>query len=319
MSVFARRVWRIAPGTRVLVWLFVVLAGVSIPALAYLLYRDEGERWLALGLVALAAACLLYAWRFGLHPRLVAAPDGVSVVNPGRRAHLDWEDITVVAPGEDGLVVGSPEQQSEAWCVQKSTRAARRGRRTRADAVADELTDLLEAYAPLPSDDTTGLRIRRARADEVRRLARMERAASGAALAHVFPPERHPYPMESVVARWQRLLRDGGVWVVILELFDAPVGYLAYSVDTVLHLGVAPSQTRRGYGSALLEYATAEIFSGGAPEARLWVLDQNTSARAFYDAHGWQLTDESRESPYPPHPTESVWVRRNPAAPRRRR
>ena len=73
-----------------------------------------------------------------------------------------------------------------------------------------------------------------------------------------------------------------------------PVGFVAFDDDTVLHLGVVPDQTRRGYGSALLEFASLEIFAGGAREASLWVLADNEAARAFYRAHGWTETGERR-------------------------
>ena len=54
--------------------------------------------------------------------------------------------------------------------------------------------------------------------------------------------------------------------------------------------------TRRGYGSALLEFATLELFSGAEREASLWVLTGNEAARAFYRAHRWAETEERRRS-----------------------
>ena len=79
----------------------------------------------ALALLALLA--LLYAWRFGLHPRLVADDDGVHVRNPFSSRSFAWSDITLVAPGENGLVIGSDDEVVEAWCVQKSNVVDRAG------------------------------------------------------------------------------------------------------------------------------------------------------------------------------------------------
>ena len=107
--------------------------------------------------------------------------------------------------------------------------------------------------------------------------------------------------------------------VVVLEHRDDPVGFVAFDADTVLHLGVLPDHGRRGYGSALLELATTEIFDGGAPRAQLWVLVGNAGARAFYAALGWRETEDRRDCPYPPHPPELRLERRNPTAPRRGR
>jgi ribosomal protein S18 acetylase RimI-like enzyme len=319
MSDQTRRVWRAGKPGLVLVGLFAVVAGVAIPVLAYLIYRSEGTAWIPALLIALTVLALAYAWRFGLHPRLVATDRGVEVINPLRRSFLDWDDITVVAPGENGLVVASEEQRAEAWCVQKSNRAAKRGKVTRADLIAHELLDILEQFDPPLEDEHTGLRIRRARFDESRLLTQLERGASEAALAHLFPPKQYPYPTAEISRRWRRLLRDGRTHVHILQLNDEPVGYVAFGGGWLQHLGVLAEHTRRGYGSALLEFASLELFSTAEPEASLWVLTGNEAARAFYRAHQWIETDDRRQSEYPPHPESVRMVRKNPTAPRRSR
>jgi ribosomal protein S18 acetylase RimI-like enzyme len=85
------------------------------------------------------------------------------------------------------------------------------------------------------------------------------------------------------------------------------------------HLGVRVDQHRRGYGSALLEFASLEVFAEGVPEASLWVLSGNEAARSFYRAHGWTETEERNTAEFPPFPEERKLVRRNPSAPRRGR
>ena len=319
MSEPTRRAWRAGPVTMFFVGLFAITAGLVIPTLAYLIYRAEQTPWIPGLLVLLTVMALLYAWRFGLHPRLRATDAHVEVVNPFRRHSFDWDDITLIAPGENGLIIGSADDVAEAWCVQKSNFAARRGRFTRADRIAHQLIDILELHDPPLEDEETGLRIRRARPDEHRLLTRLERAASEEALSHVFPPEDYPYPVNDVTRRWRRVLRDRFSHVHLLELFDAPVGYVAFDDDTVLHLGVVPHQTRRGYGSALIEFACLEIFSSGVGGASLWVLAENEVARAFYRSHGWTDTDDRRKAEFPPYPEEIRMTRRNPSAPRRSR
>jgi ribosomal protein S18 acetylase RimI-like enzyme len=261
---------------------------------------------------------LLYAWRFGLYPSLRATDTELVVHNPFRTVRFLWEDITLVTSGENGLVIGSEDLQAEAWCIQKSRSATRRGRRTRSDRVVAELLDLLEQHEPPPEDAELGLRIRRARPDESRLLTRMERAASEAELGHVFPPEQYPYPTAEVLQRWRRLLRDRQTRVSILEQAGEPVGFVAFGRDTVLHLGVVPELVRRGHGTALLDYAVDELFARGVASASLWVLTDNRTARSFYRARGFVETDERRACEFPPFPEELKMVRRNPAAPRRR-
>ena len=315
----ARRVWRAGRPSLVLVGVFAVAAGVVIPALAYLIYRSEGSPWIPALLIVLTALALAYAWRFGLHPRLIVTDAGIEVVNPLRRTKIDWNDITVIAPGENGLVIATEDDTTEAWCVQKSNRAAKRGEVTRADRIAHELLDILEALEPPLEDEQTGLRIRRARFDESRLLATLEQGSSELALAHIFPPEQYPYPLAEVQKRWRRRLRNARTKVYVLERQDEPVGYVAFGDGMIHHLGVLADRHRRGYGSVLLEFASLEVFAEGTPQASLWVLSANEVARAFYRAHGWNETEERQTAEFPPFPEELKLVRRNPSAPRRSR
>jgi ribosomal protein S18 acetylase RimI-like enzyme len=296
---------------------FALAAGIIIPILAYLIYKNGSALWLPALLILLTMLALLYAWRFGFHPRLRVTEQKVEIINPFRRHSFEWNDITVIAPGENGLLIGSQEDAAEAWCVQKSNFASRRGRLTRADRIAGQLLDVVELYDPPFRNEENGLRIRRARPDESRLLTQLERAASEAALAHVFPPEQYPYPTSAVSRRWRQVLRDPFMQTYLLELLDGPVGYVAFDAETVHHLGIVPDSTRRGYGSSLLELACMEIYAGGAREAYCWVLADNHAARAFYRALGWTETGERRESEYPPHPQCLHLTRRNPHAPRR--
>jgi ribosomal protein S18 acetylase RimI-like enzyme len=319
MTVSSRRVWRAARPTLLIVGIFAGTAGIALPVLAYLIYRREQSLWLAVVLLALAVLILLYAWRYGLHPKIWTRGHVLRIDNPFRRYEFDWDDITLIAPGENGLVVASDEQVAEAWCVQKSNTATRKGRLTRADRIASSLLDILEIYHPPISDEETGLRIRRARPHESALLTRIERATSKAGLTHIFPAEKFPYPTNAVAKRWRRLLHDRSIRVHILDRLDKPVGYVAFNADTILHLGVDPKHQRRGYGSALLEFASLEIFDAGMSDAQVWVLVENHGARAFFRWHGWRDTADRRNCRYPPRPLELKMVRRNPSAPRRSR
>lgn len=315
----SRRVWRAAPATLTAVVVFTVLAAGSVAGLAYLIYRREGSPWIPGALALLALLALLYAWRFGLHPRLVADDDGVHVRNPFSSRSFAWPDITLVAPGENGLLIGSDDDVVEAWCVQKSNASIAQGRFTRADAVAHDLIDALELRDPPLEDSETGLRIRRARPDEARLLTRIERAASEEHLEHLFPPEEFPYPVREVTARWRRLLHDPAarVFVLVHSDDDDTLGLVAFAAGELLHLAVVPHRTRLGYGSALLEFAVRQIHDGGEPEGGLWVLEGNAGARAFYRRHGWTDTGQRRPCRYPPNPEELRMVKQVRSRPRR--
>ena len=135
MSKGPHRVWRAAPPTLALVIVFCAAAGICVPVLAYLILIQEQSPVLSAFLAGSAVIALLYGWRFGLHPSVRADQSGVTVRNPRRKVRFAWSDITVLAPGENGLLIASEADHVEAWCVQKSRWATKRRRHTRADRI----------------------------------------------------------------------------------------------------------------------------------------------------------------------------------------
>jgi GNAT superfamily N-acetyltransferase len=304
-----RRVWRASSVTLLLVGLLVLIGLVAIPGLAYLVWVQRQDLSIPVALVVLGLLVSAYGWRFGLHPR-IDADQRLMVVNPFDRSLFEWHELTIVRPGEDGLILAAPGHVTAAWCVQKSALATRRGWVTRADRVAFDLVGLADRHDPGPLRDQPDARVRRARHDEVRRLARLERTVATAELPHIFPPEVYPYPFEDIVRRWRRLLRDPRIRVRILEVNDAPAGYLAFDDARVRQLGVLPRWMGRRLGTMLLEYACAGIFAAGVEEAHLWVLADNTKARTFLRSRGWTDTGRRRDCEFPPYPQEVLMVRR---------
>lgn len=51
----------------------------------------------------------------------------------------------------------------------------------------------------------------------------------------------------------------------------------------------------RGYGSMMMEYILREIKTAGFNKVMLWVFEENTSARKFYEKHGFILTEKSKK------------------------
>ena len=66
--------------------------------------------------------------------------------------------------------------------------------------------------------------IREARLDEAEALAEIQRDASVAAFAHIFPPDRYPYPIDEVQARWAEAVEDPELTVLVAELDGAAAG-----------------------------------------------------------------------------------------------
>ena len=66
-------------------------------------------------------------------------------------------------------------------------------------------------------------------------------------------------------------------------------GFLHYGGDEVRRLYVEPVMQSQGIGAALLEYAIRELNG-----KRLWVLEKNPRAIAFYQQHAFRVTEEHR-------------------------
>ena len=124
-------------------------------------------------------------------------------------------------------------------------------------------------------------------------LRDLEKAANLVALAHVFPPQDHPYPDQVVLDRWRDVLADPAVTTLVGEDDEGLTAFAAFDADTLLHLGVRPDQ----WGSGL-----AATVMGLVPSRRLWCLADNHRARRFYERLGWQLTGHEKAETFPPFP-----------------
>lgn len=336
-----RRTWRAASSTLVLVWVFIGVAVIALPGLAVTLWVRGGDRLIAGALIAMTVVAVGYAWRFGLHPRLSLSDTELEIRNPLRTRRILLDDVSGVEP-ENGLRITAGGRVNEVWCVQTSSAALRQHQRGRADEVIAELIPHLRAVARPPGvepsaatppaetppaetpvelepltgpgevddgsadevdDEEPELVIHRATRADAETLAGLEQQSSEAALAHVFPPAEHPYPVDDVTVRWAERLADRTVRVRIAEIDGEPVGYLAYRAEVILHLGVIPDRQRRGHGRALMDYAARDI-RREHDEIGLWVLRDNETARDFYREYGFVDTDQERLCEYPPQPVE---------------
>ena len=142
--------------------------------------------------------------------------------------------------------------------------------------------------------------IRQADESDVHDLYLVERAASSTGLAHVFGDTA--FPADDVLARWQLVIDDPSVTVLVDDLDGVPVGYAAFGDGWLRHFGVVPRLWGTGRAhdlyAAVLEASTA----AGAPATYLWVLVDNRRARAFYRRLGWRDTDVQEHETFAPYP-----------------
>ena len=147
--------------------------------------------------------------------------------------------------------------------------------------------------------------IREARPDEAGALAAIQRDASLAALADIFPPELYPYPLDDVTRRWEESLADGGVTVLVAEENGTAAGVAGCRREWLDGLYVLPQWwgPRRGQGPARRGPRPA-TGAEGCGRCHLWVLEDNGRARTFYERLGWIENGTSRVVPFPPNPID---------------
>ena len=140
--------------------------------------------------------------------------------------------------------------------------------------------------------------IRRATTADAALLAAIQEEASRAGVAHVYPPERFPFPTAAVQERWRLFTAEGGFAVVTDE------GFAAVADPFLEAIYVRPSSWGSGLAVTLHDAAVAELRARGVARARLWVLEENDRARRFYERLGWRADGTSRVVEFPPNPID---------------
>jgi GNAT superfamily N-acetyltransferase len=126
------------------------------------------------------------------------------------------------------------------------------------------------------------MRIRPAEVHEMNLIAEVHEQTACVAYAHIFPDQ--PFPREETLARWQGFSGQ----IIVAEEDNAVIGFVALDESELHALYVLPNCQGRGVGSQLLQAAcTISI---------LWVLQENHSARKFYEAHGWMAEGKKRSA-----------------------
>lgn len=143
---------------------------------------------------------------------------------------------------------------------------------------------------------------------DVEALVTIQREASVAGFANVFPPERYPYPTDEVRELWRETVVDPNVDVYVAESDAVAIGTVTVDTEFLRQLYVLPAHWGTGIGSALLQRGLERMRERGATQAKLWTLEGNERGRRFYEHRGWTLTDVTRVVPYPPNPIDVQYV-----------
>lgn len=100
--------------------------------------------------------------------------------------------------------------------------------------------------------------------------------------------------------RFARLIADDVTDMAVVEDEAELAGFISFGparevegIGEVYAIYVGSDFWGRGFGSALLRGAQDRLASE-FDRAMLWVLTDNTRARAFYERHGWRATGDSQ-------------------------
>lgn len=134
-------------------------------------------------------------------------------------------------------------------------------------------------------------------------LLRVQAAGSVAALGHLFPQDRYPFPVDAVRARWVQELADPGTdCFAVLGEDDLLAGFAATRGDELLHVGTSLDTWGTGLAGLAHDEVLGHLASQGHVSAWLRVFEANERARRFYVRRGWAPTGERSESTFAPYP-----------------
>jgi ribosomal protein S18 acetylase RimI-like enzyme len=131
--------------------------------------------------------------------------------------------------------------------------------------------------------DDEETRIRVADAADAAAIARIHLDSRAATMPYLPPQQRS----HDEVTAWIRdiVLRRCRTWVAVRDA--EIVGYAALDGDLLDDLYLRPNLRRQGIGTLLLD----EVRRHSPDGVSLYVFQQNTRARAFYERHGFTVLD----------------------------
>ena len=141
--------------------------------------------------------------------------------------------------------------------------------------------------------------IRRATAAEAETLFDIQKAASLLAFAGIFTG---PFPDDEIHADWTARLTDPDREVLVAERAGQALGFATRAPEMLDQLFVLPDAQGTGVGSALHDAVLDRQQAAGDTICRLWVLEANQLARAFYERRGWRADGDTRRTNQPPRP-----------------
>lgn len=145
--------------------------------------------------------------------------------------------------------------------------------------------------------------LRRMTTDDLDELLCIQCEGAVAALGHIFPQGTHPFPTESIRARWiEEIASPDTDCFIVVGSSGEIAGFAATRADEFLHFGIAMHLWGSGLANTAHDDVLDHLSSQGRHRAWLRVFEHNGRARRFYERHGWTATEERSTTPFAPHP-----------------
>jgi GNAT superfamily N-acetyltransferase len=154
-----------------------------------------------------------------------------------------------------------------------------------------------------------GVQIREAKPEDSELLFSMQRESALAGFAHIFPPDKYPFPDEAERSTWTELLRSSEALILVAEQDEQPVGLAVVGHEEVVRFFVVPECWGSEVADVLHDAVLHSFRKRGTSICRLWVLEENRRARRFYERRGWSLDGRRRLSTFPPFPASVGYSR----------
>ncbi|MPZ48437.1 MAG: GNAT family N-acetyltransferase [Dehalococcoidia bacterium] len=201
----------------------------------------------------------------------------------------------------EGLLIEAGYKRAILWTIgaNQRSRSFYENRGWRFDGTVKAHPAGVELVRYAKSLDAPAFMIRAATIEDARAIAEVHMLARQAAYAHFFPGDYlRGLTLDYCEGLWRERLSPPDAWLIRVALQDQRLlgigGYgrnqqgLGDEVGELLALHVHPGAWGRGIGTALIAAVEGELGRLGFKDAVLWVYEENTRARRFYESRGWQ-------------------------------
>jgi ribosomal protein S18 acetylase RimI-like enzyme len=147
--------------------------------------------------------------------------------------------------------------------------------------------------------DVTHMDLRPATCRDARSIAVVHVASIQKSYHGIFPAsELNQIDTDDRAEKWRQILTDANYSTLVAESGEHILGFVNYGpcrdedvaaerAGEIMSIYVAPDAWGNGVGRRLLQTALARLAGAGFCEAKLWVLDRNGRAIAFYERAGF--------------------------------